>query len=199
MNNTTKKYYDEKAIEYVGNTANIDFSDLYKRLDQYIVSSESILDIGCGSGRDAFYFANKGIKVTAIDFSENIINEAKKVNNHNNIKYLVADILSYKTDKNYDLIWANASLLHLKKDMLVEALKSIKNMLSPKGYFYSCFKKGNNSEIDNLGRYFAYYEEDILRSIFEELDFKIDEFFISYDKTGRNVTWLNIIVSRNSL
>ncbi|QUE32430.1 class I SAM-dependent methyltransferase [Francisella philomiragia] len=195
MNNTTKKYYNEKAVVYVRNTTNIDFSDLYKRLDQYVVSSESILDIGCGSGRDAFYFANKGIKVTAIDFSKNIINEAKRINNHSNIEYIVADVKNYNTDEKYDLIWANASLLHLEKDKLGEVLKNIKKMLSTKGCFYSCFKQGNNSEVDDLGRYFAYYDEQTLKNIFENLDFNIRDFFITYDKTGRNVTWLNILVS----
>lgn len=194
MSVTTKKYYDEKALEYVVNTNNVDFSDLYKRLDKYIAPAKNALDISCGSGRDALYFANKGIKVIAIDFSRNIINEAKRINNHTNIEYMVADITSYKTNQKYDLIWANASLLHLEKDNLIEVFKSIKKMLSIKGCFYVCFKQGNNSGIDNLGRYFAYYDEQTLRKIFESLDFSIRDFFISYDKTGRNVIWLNVVV-----
>ncbi|QIW10589.1 class I SAM-dependent methyltransferase [Francisella sp. LA112445] len=195
MSANTKNYYDEKALEYVANTANVDFSDLYERLNKYMTVVKNALDIGCGSGRDALYFANKGIEVTAIDFSSNIINEAKKINNHTNIEYIATDIENYKTNEKYDLIWANASLLHLKKDKLVEVLKNIKKMLSTKGYFYSCFKQGNNSEIDDLGRYFAYYDEQILRKVFENLNFNIRDFFISYDKTGRNVTWLNFVVS----
>jgi SAM-dependent methyltransferase len=36
------------------------------------------LDVGCGSGRDAVYLANRGWRVTAVDFSEGALATAKR-------------------------------------------------------------------------------------------------------------------------
>jgi SAM-dependent methyltransferase len=38
----------------------------------------SILDVGCGTGENALYFASRGHKVTGIDFLEEPINRARK-------------------------------------------------------------------------------------------------------------------------
>jgi len=40
--------------------------------------SGSILDAGCGTGENALFFANRGYKVTGIDFIEEAINRAKR-------------------------------------------------------------------------------------------------------------------------
>ena len=39
--------------------------------------NSDILDMACGAGRHAFAFALKGFNVTAVDFSERLISEAK--------------------------------------------------------------------------------------------------------------------------
>lgn len=41
---------------------------------------ETILDIGCGDGRDSVYFFNKGLKISAVDFSVSGIKKLKSQN-----------------------------------------------------------------------------------------------------------------------
>ncbi len=69
VSKSTLNYYDKNAIEFAVQTVNMDMHDLYelfiKQLPQR--STQSILDFGCGSGRDANYFAKQGYWVTAID------------------------------------------------------------------------------------------------------------------------------------
>lgn len=38
----------------------------------------TLLEIGCGQGRDTFFFAEKGIEVTALDYSEMAVSEVKE-------------------------------------------------------------------------------------------------------------------------
>jgi len=43
------------------------------------IENKSVLDIGCGSGRISFMLANKGAKVTGIDYSSSMIELANKL------------------------------------------------------------------------------------------------------------------------
>lgn len=73
MKNITAKtiqYYERNADGYVHETMNCDFTDIEKRFCKYIKPGGNILDVGCGSGRDAKYFIEKGYQVTAFDGSE---------------------------------------------------------------------------------------------------------------------------------
>jgi 2-polyprenyl-3-methyl-5-hydroxy-6-metoxy-1,4-benzoquinol methylase len=194
----TKNYYEQNSVDYIYKTKDVDFSYLYTKLDIYTLLAKSVLDIGCGSGRDAVYFAKQGKCVTAIDFAQSIIEEAKTINNHENISYRVDDVNSYETCDKYDLIWANASLLHLTRAELSEVLISIKSMLSNGGYFYSCFKQGEGSSTDKFGRFYSYYSQSELEEIFEDSGFEVCEIFTSSDSANRSVTWINVVV-RNQM
>jgi SAM-dependent methyltransferase len=85
---------------------------------------ESIVDIGCGTGRWADLL---GIEdYTGIDFSEELIKNASE--KHPDKKFIATDILNYKPEIKHDVAFTFASLLHVKPDEFkknVEALKGI--------------------------------------------------------------------------
>lgn len=66
----------------------------------------SICDFGCGPGLYTTLLAEKGAKVTGIDFSTRSIDYAKNTAKEKNLEidYLVQNYLSYETDKRFDLI-----------------------------------------------------------------------------------------------
>ena len=66
----------------------------------------SILDVGCGDGRDALYFAEQGLAVTAIDFSEEAIRRLKSENP--SIHASVMDIRHLDfPDASFDAVYAH--------------------------------------------------------------------------------------------
>ena len=66
----------------------------------------SICDFGCGPGLYTSHFAEKGAKVTGIDFSKRSIEYAKNIAKQKclEIDYVNQNYLSYETDKRFNLI-----------------------------------------------------------------------------------------------
>ena len=71
-----------------------------------IKNKSKILDLACGAGRHSIEFAKKGFLLTAVDLSENLLNNAK-VNAQNaevDIDFIRADIRDFYIDDKFDLV-----------------------------------------------------------------------------------------------
>lgn len=83
-----------------------------------------ILDVGCGTGRDARYFMEHGLRVVGIDICEPFITSLQSETAG---EYHLGDIVSPEHpvyQRRYDGIWSNASLVHLNRE---EAKQVISN------------------------------------------------------------------------
>lgn len=70
------------------------------------LTDKTVLDVGCGSGRVGFLLAKNGAKVTGMDYSQNMINLAKKYQATQrlpNIEFIHDDLLQFSSDKRYDI------------------------------------------------------------------------------------------------
>ena len=68
----TLNYYNSNAAVFSESTKNVDFSEVQQIFIKNLSTDASILDFGCGSGRDTKYFLGQGYHVTATDGSEEI-------------------------------------------------------------------------------------------------------------------------------
>lgn len=70
-----------------------------------LIHQSLVLDMACGAGRHAIAFAKKDYKVTAVDLSQRLLEEAKKnaIDAGVNINFVLSDILDFQTDKKFDL------------------------------------------------------------------------------------------------
>lgn len=96
---------------------------------------KSILDVGCGSGDFAYYFAKNGAKrVVGIDISERAINYAN-INNKNKLtEYKNMNIYDVKNlNEKFDIIISDIVLNYVND--LELSLKNIYNLLEKKGLF----------------------------------------------------------------
>jgi len=95
---------------------------------------EIILDIGCGDGKITAEISKKvpSGRVLGIDFSQNMIETAKKSYGHiSNISFKVADATNFIAKEKFDLI-TSFFVFHWIEDLLI-VLKNIKKNLKPDG------------------------------------------------------------------
>ncbi|MBQ6482792.1 MAG: methyltransferase domain-containing protein [Anaerolineaceae bacterium] len=77
--NQTLNYYAENAADFAASTVNVDFSATQERFLSMLPAGASILDFGCGSGRDTKAFLAQGYRVTAADGSPELCREKRVV------------------------------------------------------------------------------------------------------------------------
>ena len=165
---------------------------------QLLDSQSSILDFGCGSGRDTKYFLEKGYHVTATDGSAEL---CKLASAFTGIE--VKEMLFQELDdiNKYDGIWACSSILHLPKKELFPVLRKMCIALKSAGVIYSSFKYGD-FEGERNGRYFTDFTEDTFRDFIKDIpELTIEDHWITSDvRPGRgNEKWLNLIIRKSDI
>ncbi|MGG1650068.1 methyltransferase domain-containing protein [Paenibacillus sp. NRS-1780] len=94
-----------------------------------------LLDIGCGEGKDAVFFARNGYDVTAFDVSDAGIEKTKrlaeKIGVHVNV--FKADILDYRLDTHFDVIFSSGVLHYIKPEFRNEIFENYKQYTNPNG------------------------------------------------------------------
>lgn len=194
--NTTINYYNLNAKKFIENTQNADMHLTQDKFLQLLPESASILDFGCGSGRDTKYFLEKGYQVVATDGSAEL---CRLASSFTGIK--VKEMLFQELDEIgvYDGIWACASILHLPKQELLPVIRKMCIALKDNGVIYTSFKY-SNFEGERNGRYFTDFTEDTFREFIKVIpELMIEDQWITLDvRPGRGEEkWLNLILQKN--
>lgn len=189
----TIEYYDKNAKSFVDSTADIEFSEMQDSFLSNLKEGASILDFGCGSGRDTRYFLKKGYKVIALDGSAELCKIAEE---KTGVSVIHMDFNEFEEKDKYDGIWACSSILHLPKKELNQVLVHMEQALHIGGIIYTSFKYGDFEGMRN-GRFFTDFTEDSFRSFLSEIErLMIKQLWITRDaRPGRlNEKWLNMIL-----
>lgn len=195
MNNTIN-YYNQNAENFIANTQNADMHPTQERFLRLLDANTSILDFGCGSGRDTKYFLEKGYQVTATDGSAELCRLASEFTGIK-VKEMLFDELDAMNQ--YDGIWACSSILHLPKKELLPVIWKMCEALKDNGIIYTSFKYGD-FEGERNGRYFTDFTEKTFREFIEKIPkLMIEEHWITSDvRPGRGEEkWLNLILRKN--
>jgi 8-oxo-dGTP pyrophosphatase MutT (NUDIX family) len=110
----TLSSYESSAKEYATNTASLHPHLYAQKFMQMLQEDEQVIDIGCGPGRDAKVFQERGLKVTGIDFSPKMI--AIATSSVPQAEFHVMDIEKLNFPENtFDGAWASASFFIFQK------------------------------------------------------------------------------------
>lgn len=196
MDDKTLAYYNQNADTFFSGTVSVDFKETQKQFLDRLKTGAHILDFGCGSGRDTKYFLEAGMKVDAIDGSEEMCRIASEYTGIEVRQMLFQELDVY--DK-YDGIWACASILHLLKNDLKLVLRKMVAALKTHGIIYTSFKYGE-FEGERNGRYFTDFTIDTFHAFIQDMDHLqiVDDWITGDVRPGRGEErWLNLILQKN--
>lgn len=194
--NQTLTYYNENAKLFTEGTVNVDFTHNQNKFLDKLPNGASILDFGCGSGRDTKYFHEMGYEVEAIDGSEELCRFASEYSGVE-VKHMYFQELSEV--ERYDAIWACSSILHLSYDELVDVMGKMTVALKADGLIYTSFKYGE-FEGERNGRYFIDMTEERIETLLEKTNgLAIEDIWITSDvRPGRGEEqWLNVVLRKS--
>ena len=153
-------------------------------LDKYDVKRkvERVLDLGCGNGRHAIYFASQGIKAYGIDISKQAIDWASDWAMHEKleVEFRVGNIteLPYE-DEFFDAVVTHGVLDHVPMTIARKAINEVRRVIKPNGLFYCDFRCVEDSDF-GVGDEIAHnefiltdgYEEGLVQHFFAEDEIK---------------------------
>jgi len=128
----TRQDYNLIADEFSVTRKEI-WPELVFLFDNYLAEGEKILDLGCGNGRWLELFRKKKVDYIGVDFSERLIEIAKR--NYPQTKFQTADVLNLPFPSDYfDKIYNIAVLHHIPSEELRrQSLEEAKRILKPGG------------------------------------------------------------------
>lgn len=94
-----------------------------------------VLDIGCGEGKDAVFFARNGYEVTAFDIAESGIDKARRLADACgvNVNFFRADLMDFRPDGEYDIVFSSGVLHYIPDALRAEILQSYQECTAPGG------------------------------------------------------------------
>lgn len=188
----TLDFYNQHAKEYFFQTVKADLSATYKKFLPFIKKEGLILDLGCGSGRDSYYFKQNGYQIVAVDGSKELATQASLLLGQPVLNQLFEDI---QFNEEFDGVWACASLLHVSAKELPSILIKIRESLKKEGIFYISVKEGEGCAVED-GRFFQYYSPSQFHHLISQCGgLKIETAWSHTElrDEGNKVVWLNVI------
>ena len=159
----TLDHYNRRAEEFWDGTRDHDVSQNLAALLQAIAGPPpfTILDFGCGPGRDLKTCAELGHTAVGLDGAARFVAMARA---YSSCEVWQQDFLRLDLpDRYFDGVFANAALFHVPTQELPRVLRQLHCTLKRGGVLFSSNPHGNNEEGWSRGRYGAFHDLDAWR------------------------------------
>lgn len=167
----TLAHYNQRAEDFRAGTRNHDVSQNIDAVLRHISGEPpfTILDFGCGPGRDLKTFTGLGHLAIGLDGAERFAQMARA---DTGCEVWQQDFLTLDLpDGRFDGVYANASLFHVPSLELPRVLRQLRATLKPGGVLFCSNPHGDNVEGWNNGRYGAYHDLETWRNFMASVGF----------------------------
>ena len=187
----TLEHYNQRAGDFRDGTSDHDVSQNIAALLGQIEAKPpfTILDFGCGPGRDLKTITALGHVAIGLDgaarFAEMARADAK-------CEVWLQDFLKLDLPEgHFDGVFANASLFHVPSRELLRVLRQLHATLKPGGVLFSSNPRGRNEEGWNHGRYGAYHDLETWHARMAEAGFiELDHYYRPAGLPREEQPWL---------
>lgn len=191
-NDATLAAYDRGVDIYVDASPGEACLPLLSQLMSAVPPPARVLEIGSGPGHDARRLVADGYTMCLTDASDGFLSYLHASGWPGAIRY------DFDHDDppagDWDAIYANAVLHHLRRDRLGPALSRLRRGLRPGSVFVASVKSGRTDNWSsaklNDPRWFTYWLPGDLRGVLNASGWQID---VLAERTGRNDDWLDFV------
>ncbi len=199
MDTQTQKFYSDnhKTLHAKYNCAG---EGVCKYFEQAFLSGCSVLDIGCGSGRDLNTLISKGYEAVGVDCCDEFITSVSDYYPALKGRASKDALPGLKTisDDAFDGVLCSAVLMHLPEELLFDSVYSIRRIIKENGRLLISVPndlpyEGNR---DKHGRLFNGVTPDNFQLIFERIGFRLINWWDDDDSLGRQERhWATMLFS----
>jgi len=195
----TLEHYNRTAEAFREGTRDHDVSQNIAALLRHIRGTPpfTILDLGCGPGRDLATFTAMGHVAIGVEGAERLAQMAREANRCEvwQQDFLALDLPAAR----FDGIFANASLFHVPRSELPRVLRELHEALKEEGVLFSSNPRGANEEGWNRGRYGAYHDLETWRHFMEAAGFvEIEHYYRPAGLPREDQPWLATVSRKAS-
>jgi SAM-dependent methyltransferase len=200
MDERTVAQYDRRAREMCLRYEAADLSGLHLRLASILPPRATVLEIGCGSGREAAFLRSRGYEITGIDASAAMVAEAIRIHPE------LAGTLSCAAlplpehspllQRTFDAVVSVAVFMHVPDVELEGAADQVRALVRPGGILFlevSRDRRNLDGDRDGTGRLFRERDPDEYRLQFERRGFVLVDRHESGDSLSRpGLRWVSL-------
>lgn len=188
-------YYNKYASAIFEQTVEQDLGEERQAFLEEMEEGDTILDLGCGSGRDSLAFYEQGFDVTPLDASEEM---CKLAEIHTGLEVLNMSYEDMEFDEVFDGVWGCEALVHVPEEDMPGILDKVIDSLRQDGTLYLSFHEGDFEGIQN-GRYFCQYTQEKLERILKETGrLEIRKIWVTGDEEAEGEKLLHVLARKIS-
>jgi SAM-dependent methyltransferase len=197
MAGRTLAHYGEAAGTFWDGTKSHDVTQNYEALLGAIEGSPpfSILDFGCGPGRDLRYFHSLGHRAVGL---EGCAEFARMARSYSGCEVLEQNFLALCLPReSFDGVFANASLFHVPTKMLPRVLGELRDALKPRGVLFSSNPRGQDEEGWFGDRYGCYHSLETWRRFVGDAGFvEVTHYYRPAGRPRSEQRWLATVLRK---
>ena len=186
-------YYQKNYKTYHEKTFFVDPASFLTPFAEKLKPGATILDIGCGSGRDLLWLKKRGFKVIGFERSPGLAGLAEK---NAGCKVIEGDFETYDfSDLQADGLLSAGSLVHTQPAKLPILLENITNCTRA-SVVYLSLKQGDGVKTDDDGRTFYLWDDKDLRNLFERLALRVIDSSKNPSLVNHHDIWLGYVLEK---
>ncbi|MDA3925092.1 MAG: class I SAM-dependent methyltransferase [Kiritimatiellae bacterium] len=127
-----KNYWDEFYRKHRKNNIPSSFAEYVT--EKYLQAGKTLLELGCGNGRDSLFMASNGVSIAALDM---VAGEIEYLNSLNvkNVEFVLRDFTNLSGFSNFDYVYSRFTFHSIDEICEDVVLSQLSDVLKPGGVF----------------------------------------------------------------
>lgn len=196
MDRQTLEYYTKNYRECSSNYNSV-ASPITSLLSDLVKRGDTLIDVGCASGRDLAAFHAMGLSVFGVEPVAEFRDKAFEHFPQLKGKIVVSELPNTGVDGVFDFVTCSAVLMHIAPELLIPSIEELCRLTKSQGFLLISYSNAEFKDCrDEFGRLFNRLSS---KKVLEKIDasgFTIVDLVEQSDSLGRDRTWFTVVAKK---